>query len=353
MKIKKGLICLTLAITAMLASCESDNNTQVEQSSKNNEQHMEKYTDEMFALDTYITFLVYADSEEDAQVYIDAGKNAITTFENVLSKTVEGSFTYELNKNKQFDLTDYEYKDQILYLIEKSSYYNEITDGMFDVTIEPLVSVWDFGGEPSVPTDYEITTALQKVDINNIVVDGNIVTLLNDATVDFGAIAKGYIGDLTKKAMVDAGATNGIINLGGNVVTIGEKPEVEKWIVGVQDPESTTGTPLGSVEIVDETVVTSGIYERNFTDENGNFYHHILDKTTGYPAENDLYSATIIAKESIDADALSTGVFLLGVEKGLELINSIDGVECMFVTKDEEFIFSDNFEKKYNFQKLD
>lgn len=155
------------------------------------------------------------------------------------------------------------------------------------------------------------------------------------AGIDLGAIAKGYIADQVKTYLKKQGIKHAIINLGGNVDVIGTKPDGSKYNIGIQKPFDESGEAITSVQLKDQTVVTSGIYERYFK-KNGKLYHHILDPRTGYPCENNLYSVSIITDSSTKADALSTTCFLLGYEKGMELIQSMDGVEAIFITDDEK-----------------
>ncbi|MFV0440192.1 MAG: FAD:protein FMN transferase [Lachnospirales bacterium] len=311
----------------------------------------QKYEGQIFALDTIITLIVYTE-EANGEDLIKLAQESISDYENILSKTIEGSFTYELNKNKTYDLSGNPYKEDILYLLGKSMYYNDISDGYFDITIEPLVRLWGFGEENQgyIPTEEEIKPILEKIDSDFIEINGDIVSLKNDATVDFGAIAKGYIADKTKDILIENGCSSAIINLGGNVLTIGSKPNDLVWKVGIQDPNSNTGNLVGDVSVKNKSVVTSGIYERNFVVDDV-LYHHILDYKTGFPSASDIASATIICDYSIDGDALATTVVLLGSEKGLELINSLDNVELLIITKDNEYKYSNNFNEKYEFNK--
>ena len=159
------------------------------------------------------------------------------------------------------------------------------------------------------------------------------------AALDVGFIAKGYIADRLKEYLTAQGVTSGIINLGGNVLTIGNK-DGEAFRVGIQKPFERTGTALMCVESNDSSVVTSGVYERYFSMDK-KIYHHILGPSTGYPIDNELLSVTILSKDSTTGDALSTSCLLFGLEKGRELIESMDGVEAIFVTKDYEIIKTD------------
>ena len=184
------------------------------------------------------------------------------------------------------------------------------------------------------------------VDYKNIELKDNLLTWKHPGMgLDLGAIAKGYIADRMKDFLVSKGVKSAIINLGGNVLCIGESPEGRPFQVGIQKPFSERGESLLSLEITDQSVVSSGIYERYF-EKDGVLYHHILNPKTGYPYENDLLSVSIISDRSVDGDGLSTTCFSLGLEKGMELIDSLEDVEAIFITKDETVHYSKDFEQK-------
>ncbi len=311
----------------------------------------QKYTDQFTALDTLITMTIYCDDPNiNVQQVINETEQLIRAYENLISKTVEGSFTYELNQNGSFDATDVVYKDLVYYLVDRSQYYASISDGSFDVTVEPLVRLWDINnGNTEVPAQEDIDAAVALIDYNNFVYDENTYTLENGSTVDFGAIAKGYMADLVKASLMSKGIDSALINLGGNVITIGEKPGGKPWVIGIQDPKEPTGEILGTISVVNKSVVTSGNYERYFI-KDGVRYHHILDPKTGYPGGEGLASTTVVSDRSIDCDALSTTTFLLGIDAGVDLINRMDGFEVMYITEDMEFAYSDNFLELYDFQ---
>jgi thiamine biosynthesis lipoprotein len=158
-------------------------------------------------------------------------------------------------------------------------------------------------------------------------------------SVDLGSIGKGYAADQVADYLKEQGVQKAILNLGGNILIIGEKDAGTPFRVGLQNPFDSRNEYFGVVEVMDKTVVTSGIYERNF-EQDGILYHHILDTETGYPVNNSVTSVSIIADSSIDADAMSTVLFVLGVEEGLELCESIANIECVYVTNDYQVYMS-------------
>jgi thiamine biosynthesis lipoprotein len=162
--------------------------------------------------------------------------------------------------------------------------------------------------------------------------------------IDLGGIAKGYIADRLKEYLVGEGVTGGIIDLGGNILCIGGKTEQEDFKIGIRQPFADRNETIASVSIRDKSVVSSGVYERYIQTEDGKIYHHILDPRTGYSYENGLLGVTIISDKSVDGDGLSTTVFALGLEDGMKLVESLDGVEAAFVTEDEKVTYSKDFE---------
>ena len=185
-----------------------------------------------------------------------------------------------------------------------------------------------------VPSPEKIEAALAHVNYKNIEIKGNQMRLKDpQAKIDLGGIAKGFIADELRSFLNKKGITSGVISLGGNVLTLGKKADHSSYTIGIQKPFSETGTSLGTLNVSDASVVSSGIYERYYR-VNGKLYHHILDTSTGYPVENHLYQVTIISDISMDGDALSTTCFSLGLKKGMQLVEQTDGVEAIFVSDD-------------------
>jgi len=233
-------------------------------------------------------------------------------------------------------------------VLEKSILYGELTEGAFDVTIARVSSLWDFvSGEEIVPEADVIKEAVETVDYKNIKMDGNNVYLENGAEVDLGAIAKGYIADKAAEFLRDKGVTSAIVNLGGNNIVIGKNGE-RAFRIGIQKPTATTGEFSGVANIEDMSIVTSGAYQRFFV-KDGVTYHHILDPETGYPAESDIASVSIICETSADADALSTSCFILGTEKAVELMDSLDYACAIIIDNNGEMILTDGAEKYFEY----
>jgi len=288
-----------------------------------------------FYFDTVITVTLY---NEDYREFLEGCFSLADTYEQYFSATRKDS---DISKINDAHGEAVEVHKETIELIEKGLYYSEISQGGFDITIGNLSSLWDFQSEnPVIPDEESIQKAISTIGYENVVISGNTVSLKNpDAHIDLGGIAKGYIADRMKEYLQGNGVTEGIINLGGNVLCLGEKDGKNPYCIGVQKPFDTEGTALFTVDVKDMTVVTSGIYERYFT-LNGTLYHHILNPADGYPYDNHLQSVTIICKNSVDGDGLSTVCFAMGLDKGMELINSLPHTEAVFVTEDNTPYFS-------------
>lgn len=287
------------------------------------------YTDMLF--DTVIKIQILDPADESI---LDGLKKLCEKYDTMFSTTNTDSELYKLNHANGQPFT---VSSETANLIQEGIHYSELSGGAFDLTIEPVSALWDFRADkPTVPSSDAIAQAVSHVDYTKVDIRDNTVTLEDpEAGIDLGAIAKGYIADQVKTYLKKQGIKHAIINLGGNVDVIGTKPDGSKYNIGIQKPFDESGEAITSVQLKDQTVVTSGIYERYFK-KNGKLYHHILDPRTGYPCENNLYSVSIITDSSTKADALSTTCFLLGYEKGMELIQSMDGVKAIFITDDEK-----------------
>ena len=295
-----------------------------------------------FFFNTVISITFY--SQSDADLFPEV-ENLCRKYENMLSRTVEGSDIYNIN-HAGGDCT--EVSAETAELINTALSYCELTDGMVDITIAPLMDLWNFtDGETTKapPSDEEIQALLSHVDYRNVIVEDNCVELSDpEASIDLGFIAKGYIADKVKEFLVSKGVESAIVNLGGNVNLIGSKPGGESYSVGIRKPFGAEGEYMDSVSVSDTSLVTSGIYERCFRDGD-KFYHHILNPHTGYPVENSLTQVSVICRDSTKADALSTTLLLLGKEKGLEFIESMDDASAMFVEEGDIVTTSDDFLK--------
>ncbi|MGX8707006.1 MAG: FAD:protein FMN transferase [bacterium] len=294
---------------------------------------VEKKSSVGFYLDTVITLTAYVN---DQSVLEDALKEC-GRYERLLSRTIEGSDVWKLN---HADGQPVDVSDDTLAILDAARQVSEYSDGAFDVTIAPVSTMWDFtSGAAVVPDAEKIEAAAALVDYTKIIVDGHSVTLPAGMMIDFGGIAKGYIADAVKGYLYDRGVRSAILSFGGNIVAIGEKPDGSPWKVGIQDIDQPTGAYMLVALNRGGSTVTSGIYERGF-EADGVYYHHILDAKTGWPVQNELASVTIFSESSMWGDALATAAFALGTEKGMALIESLDGIEAAFIARDRAVTYT-------------
>jgi thiamine biosynthesis lipoprotein len=280
-------------------------------------------------------------------LYDTDGKKAKETFNAVFSRLAEIENRMSANKadselsavNQNAGIAPAQIPADLFAVIEKSLYYAEISGGAFDPTIGALAKLWGINSEDArVPDQSEINAAIPLVNYRNVRLnkaDSSVFLTESGMRLDLGGIAKGYAADEAVRIIEKNGVKRAIVNLGGNIFIHGEKPDKKRWRIGVQNPLADRETSLGFIEISgNKTLVTSGVYER-FFEIDGARYHHILSAQDGYPVRNGLLSVTVVADSSIDADALSTALFVLGFEKGSTLAESLKGVEAVFIFEDK------------------
>ena len=273
-----------------------------------------------FLLDTVCT--VTADCGDDI---INGAFSLCENLERTLSKTVTDSDVYKLNNTEGFVSVS----DGTLKTVERALYYSELSGGKFDITIAPVSALWDFKNQV-IPSKDEISEALQNVDYHSIEIKNGEISS-GTKQIDLGGIAKGYIADRATEYLKENGAENALVNLGGNICMIGG------YNIGIQKPFD--DSVIASIALKDKCVVTSGIYER-YIESDGKIYHHILDPKTGYGAENELASVTVIGEKAVDCDALSTVCMLLGTESGMDIINNTADTEAVFIDRENNITLS-------------
>ena len=278
-----------------------------------------------FNFDTVVTIRARC-GEELMQALVDR----CAYFESIFSRTVPDSDIGRLNAAAG---TPVEVADETADIIRKALSYCRESEGCFDITIGAVSELWDFK-KGVVPDDAAIRAAVKHVDYTNVQVEGRVVTLLDPAAkLDLGGIAKGYIADDLCRMLFEANCTCAIVNLGGNVKTVGCRPDGSPWRVGVRDPNGGEQDVIAAVDARDSSVVTSGLYERQF-EFGGKRYWHILDPATGCPVETDLASATIVSAASIDGDGYTKPLFMMGREAALAWIGDKPGIEALLVGTD-------------------
>lgn len=306
-------------------------------------QQTEPISGTAFKLNTVITVKIYDSTDESLIEEVFA---LCDSYEAIFSRTMESSELYQLNHGTlPQDKDGFVISPDMASLIAKGLEYSRLSDGGFDITIAPVSSLWDFNitEEYVIPDKDALNAALPLVNYQNLVLTENHVQFKQEGmALEFGGIAKGYIADRMKDYLVSKGVKSAIINLGGNVLCIGERPDNTSFQVGIQKPFAERNETIAILPVSDKSVVSSGIYERYF-EKDGKLYHHILDPETGYPYDNSLLSVTIISDYSVDGDGLSTACFSLGLEKGMALIDSLPDVHAVFITADYELHYSKDF----------
>ena len=284
-----------------------------------------EYRATVFAMDTVMQITVYA--KDDSSLALCRAK--INDVEKMLSTTYEDSITSRLNRGETVTA-----QEEFIDLLSDCRKYSGLTGGAFDITSYPVVRLWGFTtGEHRVPDQQEIDEAVSRIGMDNIAenVSGE-VSLMNGAEIDFGAVAKGYLGDRIRDILSEQGVSSALIDLGGNITVIG-KNRGKDWVIGIEIPSRDESGLAGTVAVSDTSVVTSGSYRRYF-EENGKVYGHIMDPETGYPAENGLISVTIVSQDTEMADALSTGLYVAGLEEAVSIWKETPGFEAVFITDD-------------------
>jgi FAD:protein FMN transferase len=253
--------------------------------------------------------------------------------------------------NKAAGLHPVKVTPDVFQVISRGLEFSAAGNGAFDITVAPLVKLWGIGTAAAhVPQPEQIKQALAKVSFRDLSLSARDSTVLLKRPgmgIDLGAIAKGYAADEVSRVLRERGVTSALINLGGNVLTMGKKGDGTPWRIGIQNPEEPRGSYLGIVSTEEMAVVTSGVYER-FFEQGGKHYHHIMDTQTGYPVWNGLSEVTIVTKSSTTADGYSTLVFCLGLDKGRKLVESTSGaVGAIFVTEKREVYVTSSLKQSF------
>ena len=315
---------------------------QKKQSSGTDETAKAPISDTAFKLNTVVTVTLYDSTDENL---LAEAIDLCDKYENLFSRTRPTSELYQLNHGllPQED-GFFCISPEMTELLTAALSYCEKSGGAFDITIGPVSALWDFTSEEKVvPSDAEISAALPLVDYRKVIVKENRVRFLQEGMqLDLGAIAKGYIADKIKEFLLEHGVTSAVINLGGNVLCVGEKPDGDAFEIGIQKPFAKRSETVSTIQVRDKSIVSSGIYERSF-EKGGKFYHHLLNPKTGYPYDNSLVSVTILSEKSVDGDGLSTACFSLGLEEGMRFIEDLPDTEAVFITEDYKLHYSSGF----------
>lgn len=321
---KKYFISAMLSALLFLTGCSAESSPEPVQGT-------------FFAMDTVMDFTIYGESG-----LIDQSESLITSLESLVSVTDADSELYAINQTGSGMLTE-----EASSLMEQALEICRRTDGALDLSIYPIVRAWGFtAGSYQVPNEAEIQALLPLVDYRKIqydAADGD-VTLPVGMKIDLGSVAKGYAGQLVAQMLREHGVQSALLNLGGNVQTVGTKPDGSPWQIGIKDPQGEDAMMVLSVE--DQAVVTSGGYERYF-EQDGQTYWHIMDPSTGHPADSGLISVTIVGDEGVVCDGLSTALFVMGLEKAADLWAQSGDFEAMFVTASGEVYITEGLRDRF------
>ena len=310
----------------------------------------EEYTKGVFAMGTYMSLTAYGESAESA---LELSEDRIKELEALWSVTDENSDIYKVNQSNGVPI---EVSEETAEILQFALNMAEQTNGALEPTIFPLISDWGFiSREYNIPTEDELAELMKYIDYKKIILEENFVTLPEGMRLDLGAIGKGYTGDIMAELMKEQGVTSALLDIGGNIQMIGRKPDGNRWRIGIQNPFGEGN--LGVLESEDCAVVTSGNYERYFIGEDGKRYGHIIDPSTGYPAERGLVSVSIIAKEGKLCDALSTAIYVMGLEEATEYWKENVGFDMLLVTEENEIYLTegirDDFTLNENFANME
>jgi thiamine biosynthesis lipoprotein len=302
-----------------------------------------------YIYDTVVNIKIFGNTVE--QQNMDDIQAMLERMDIEFSRTKENGELYAVNQaaGKEAVVVS----DETLDIVKLSLKYAEEMDGLYDPTVGPLVDLWAIGeGGEHVPDQAAIDKARSLTNYKDVIVDDAAKTVMlakEGMVLDMGGIGKGYAADRIADYLKAEGLDSAMINLGGSsIIALGNKPNGSPWNIGLQDPDQSRGTQLGTIKISDEVIDASGVYERYFM-QDGVRYHHILDPRTGFPSQNGLKSITIMSPNATDADALSTGVFLMGLEEGMEYLESLpEEVEAFFITDDNKIYATSALKERLN-----
>lgn len=325
----KKLLCGLSVCLITLVSCGSE--------TSENEQHSKSF----FAMDTYMTITAYGKNTESV---LNKAEEKVSELEKMWSVTDENSEIYSINHSngKSFSVSP-----ETASLLEFSLDISGMTDGALDCTMYPVLTEWGFTtGEYKIPEDDRISGLLENTGYEKITLDGQNVTIPENMQIDLGAVGKGYTGDLVTEILKENGIESALLDLGGNIQTIGTKPDGTDWKLGLRSPFGEGN--FATLEVSDCAVITSGGYERYFAGEDGETYWHILDPENGRPAHSGLVSVTVVGKEGRLCDALSTSLFVMGLDRATELWKKHNDFEMVLVTDEGGIYLTEGLEENFS-----
>jgi thiamine biosynthesis lipoprotein len=335
------ILAFCLLISFLTVSCSSEGDLPAsEQQITDTVSSDEASVRDLFAMDTLMTLKAYGEDREGA---LSEAALKITELEKLFSATDEESEIWKASHSGGKTVSVSEETAEVLSFMLDISFK---TNGALDPTVCPVVREWGFTtGKYKIPEQDVIDSLLQLTGYEKVKLNGNELTLPEGMMLDLGASAKGYTGDVVSDIFRRHGVSSAVISLGGNVQTVGSRPDGTDWKVAVRDPLDES-EQLCIVSVSDKAVVTSGNYERYFTGEDGKRYCHIIDPSDGYPADNGIASVTVISESGILCDCLSTALFVMGKDKALEYQKKHGGFEMIIVSSENEVTYTEGLEGK-------
>ncbi len=301
------------------------------------------------AMNTVMQITVFNTSKGTNEDVLEKMKERIYELSDLFDANLQGSDVYRINNSDGDESKRISVSDDTINVLEAAIGAYHSTDNLFDIKLMPVISLWGFdNGKYGVPKNSELEKAVALVDKSRIYVyeTENAVSKTKGTKLSLGGIAKGYLGDELLKIADEYGAT-ALLSLGGNVVLCGDKSENELWSVGIKNPTATDDVALSFKCKGNNSVVTSGGYER-FFEYNGKTYHHIIDPETGRPADSDLLSVTVVGENGTLCDAYSTALFVMGKEKAVEFAKENNDFEFVFITDNKEIFLTDGVSEPKN-----
>ncbi|MCM1224119.1 MAG: FAD:protein FMN transferase, partial [Lachnospiraceae bacterium] len=296
-----------------------------------------------FGMDTDISIKAYG---KNAEAALEDAESKIAELEKLWSVTDENSDIYKINCSRGEPVSiSSETKEILSFALGMA----EKTGGVLEPTIYPVITAWGFTTEQNrIPSSSELQEILENVDYRRVVLSGDEVALPDGMELDLGAVGKGYAADVVTDILKDRGVSSALLNLGGNIQAVGAKPDGSDWRVGLQNPFG--DSYVGVLSVSDSAVVTSGSYERYFIGDDGRRYGHILNPFTGYPAETGLASVTIVAEAGKLSDALSTSLFVMGLEGAVDYWKENQDFEMILFTEDGKICLTEGLEDKFELE---
>lgn len=307
------------------------------------EKEVSSQSSQVFAMDTVMLLTVYGDQ---AQQGLDQAEQTIQKLEKLWSATDENSEIWALNHSGGNWV---ELSEDTQEILSRGLELCALTDGELDLTAYSAVQAWGFPtGAYRVPDEAELEQLVGTIDYTQVELDDNQARLPEDMSLDLGAVAKGRLGEVLSQDLKELGVTSALLELGGNIQTVGTKPDGSRWRVGIQDPNSQEGGYLAIVEVADQAVVTSGDYQRYF-ERDGQTYCHIMDPATAAPADSGVDSVSIVGSDGTVCDALSTALFVMGEEKGAQFWKDHPEMdfEAIFVSQDGSIAVTEGLEEHF------